>query len=72
MTPDVYKYLANIFQGESLDPGPTPPDFSSQLITLVFPAAADGTALGQNFGDCLQQPSESVSSGDTVVVKFVS
>jgi hypothetical protein len=41
------KIWQTFFQGESLDPGPTPPDFSSQLITLVFPAAADGTELGQ-------------------------
>jgi neutral ceramidase len=66
-----FKQLAAaMVKGETLDPGPTPHDFSSQLITLVFPAAADGTAEGQNFGDCLQQPAESVSSGDTVVVKF--
>ncbi|XP_008198655.1 neutral ceramidase-like [Tribolium castaneum] len=68
-----FKQLATaLMKGETLDSGPTPPDFSSQLITLVSPPSVDGIAQGQNFGDCLQQPPESVSIGDTVSVKFVS
>ncbi|XP_063912846.1 neutral ceramidase-like [Zophobas morio] len=67
-----FKQMATaLMTNETLDPGPTPRDFSSQLITLVFPAASDGVAEGQNFGDCLQQP-EAATVGDTVVVKFVS
>ncbi|RZC39406.1 neutral ceramidase-like [Asbolus verrucosus] len=68
-----YKQLATaLMTGEELSLGPTPPDFSSQLITLVFPAASDGTGESQNFGDCLQQPPETVSVGTTVTVKFVA
>ncbi|CAH1381135.1 unnamed protein product [Tenebrio molitor] len=64
-----YKELAAaMVKGETLDAGPTPPDSSSPAMT-VLPAGPDG--VGQNFGECLQQPDESVSSGDTVVVKFV-
>ncbi|XP_044262814.1 neutral ceramidase-like [Tribolium madens] len=68
-----FKQLATaLINGKTLDPGPTPPDFSSQLITLVSPPSVDGIAESDNFGDCLQQPPASVSLGETVSVKFVS
>lgn len=68
-----YEQLAEaLATGKELDPGPTPPDFSAELLTFVFPAASDGVSGTNNFGDVLQQPPESASIGDTVSVKFAS
>lgn len=58
-------------QNEGLDDGPTPNDFSSNLISLIPPVLFDTAGWGQQFGDCLLQPPENVKIGDTVTVKFV-
>lgn len=65
-----------IFQGvdkESvIQPGPTPPDFLNQLITLIPPVMYDSPTWDHNFGDCILQPPASVKIGGIVTVKFVS
>lgn len=68
-----YRQLAEaLANGKEVDPGPTPPDFSAQLLTFVFPSASDGVSETTNFGDVLVQPPKSVSIGDTVTVTFAS
>ncbi|XP_052739425.1 neutral ceramidase [Bicyclus anynana] len=76
-TLDIYlnKYveLTNaLLQGSKLDPGPQPPDFSEQLITLVPPVLWDSAPWGHEFGDCLKQPQKQYSYGDIVAATFVS
>lgn len=68
-----YKELTEaLFSGKSLEPGPDPPDFSEQLITLVPPVLWDAAPWGKEFGDCVVQPQGRYSYGDTVVASFVS
>ncbi|XP_045768762.1 neutral ceramidase [Maniola jurtina] len=76
-TLDIYlnKYveLTNaLLQDSKLDPGPQPPDFSEQLITLVPPVLWDSAPWGHEFGDCLKQPQKHYSYGDVVSATFVS
>ncbi|KPI92967.1 Neutral ceramidase [Papilio xuthus] len=76
-TLDIYlnKYVEltrALFEGRSVDPGPQPPDFSDQLITLVPPVLWDAAPWGKEFGDCLVQPQKQYSHGDTVTATFVS
>ncbi|XP_052755048.1 neutral ceramidase isoform X2 [Galleria mellonella] len=52
--------------------GPSPPDLSEQLISLVPPVLWDAAPWGHEFGDCLLQPEKQYSYGDTVVAHFVS
>ncbi|XP_028172110.1 uncharacterized protein LOC114361316, partial [Ostrinia furnacalis] len=60
------------FQGASLEPGPEPPDYSSQLITLVTPVLWDAAPWGKEFGDCLHQPEKRYGYGDTATATFVA
>ena len=61
-----------MFQNTKLDPGPSPPDFSEQLITLVPPVLWDSAPWGHEFGDCVKQPQKYYGYDDTVVAVFVS
>ncbi|CAH0714659.1 unnamed protein product, partial [Brenthis ino] len=61
-----------LVQNKKLDPGPTPPDFSDQLITLVPPVLWDSAPWGHEFGDCVQQPQKYYNYDDTVTAVFVS
>ncbi|XP_073949876.1 neutral ceramidase isoform X2 [Choristoneura fumiferana] len=76
-TLDIYlnKYLKlteALMKDVTLDPGPQPPDFSDQLITLVPPVLWDAAPWGKEFGDCTQQPQAQYSYGDIVTALFVS
>ncbi|KAG6451901.1 hypothetical protein O3G_MSEX007377 [Manduca sexta] len=76
-TLDIYlnKYVElteALVSGTSLDPGPSPPDLSTQLITLVPPVLWDSAPWGKEFGDCLLQPQRQYSYGDVVTASFVS
>lgn len=59
-------------QDVTLGPGPEPPDFSDQLITLIPPVLWDGAPWGKEFGDCVAQPQKQYSYGDVVTASFVS
>ncbi|RVE46791.1 hypothetical protein evm_008575 [Chilo suppressalis] len=68
-----YKELTEaLLNGTPVEPGPSPPDFSDQLITLVPPVLWDAAPWGHEFGDCLRQPRSRYSWGDTVTATFVS
>ncbi|XP_049868295.1 neutral ceramidase isoform X1 [Pectinophora gossypiella] len=76
-TLDIYlnKYVEltkALVYGKPVDPGPEPPDFSEQLITLIPPVLWDGAPWGKEFGDCVQQPDREYSYGDTVQASFVA
>ncbi|PSN40922.1 Neutral ceramidase [Blattella germanica] len=67
-----YRKLASaLLKNSQLDPGPTPPDLTDDLVTFVTPVVFDTPKWDHKFGDCLQQPPEVVHTGDTVSVKFV-
>ncbi|XP_068632351.1 neutral ceramidase [Battus philenor] len=61
-----------LVKGETPEPGPNPPDFSDQLITLVPPVLWDAAPWGKEFGDCVKQPQKAYSHGDIVAATFVS
>ncbi|XP_028161304.1 neutral ceramidase, partial [Ostrinia furnacalis] len=66
-----YKELSEALNsGASLEPGPEPPDYSSQLITLVTPVLWDAAPWGKEFGDCLHQPEKRYGYGDTATATF--
>ncbi|XP_026489461.2 neutral ceramidase [Vanessa tameamea] len=68
-----YAELADaLVQGTTLEPGPSPPDFSDQLITLVPPVLWDSAPWGHEFGDCVKQPQKYYSYNDVVTASFVS
>ncbi|XP_050347290.1 neutral ceramidase isoform X2 [Nymphalis io] len=68
-----YRHLAAaLAQGTTLEPGPSPPDFSDQLITLVPPVLWDSAPWGHEFGDCVKQPQKYYSYNDVVTATFVS
>nr|XP_032515548.1 neutral ceramidase isoform X1 [Danaus plexippus plexippus] len=68
-----YKQLTEaLMKGSAVPPGPSPPDLSQQLITLVPPVLWDSAPYKHEFGDCLQQPQRHYSYGDTVTATFVS
>ena len=55
-----------------MDPGPQPPDLSTQVISLVPPVMLDTSGFLKQFGDCLVQPLPVVKRGMTVFALFVS
>jgi neutral ceramidase len=59
-------------QGSSLDPGPTPPDLTNDLVSFVTPVIFDTPTWNHRFGDCVKQPVEVTEIGDTVTARFVS
>ncbi|XP_041988495.1 neutral ceramidase-like isoform X2 [Aricia agestis] len=68
-----YQQLSEaLINGQKLDPGPQPLDFTDQLITLVPPVLWDTAPWGKEFGDCLKQPQKQYSWGDVVSATFVS
>ncbi|XP_063536050.1 neutral ceramidase [Cydia strobilella] len=76
-TLDIYlnKYVElteALVKGVTLEPGPQPPDFGDQLITLVPPVLWDAAPWGKEFGDCTKQPQTEYSYGDIVTALFVS
>lgn len=65
----LYKALSQQIQ---LDPGPSPPDFSGRLITLVPPPLFDSAPWGQHFGRVKRQPTETTERGNEIDVEFIS
>ncbi|KAJ2950252.1 hypothetical protein O0L34_g11614 [Tuta absoluta] len=61
-----------LVQGKEMDPGPSPPDFKDDLITLVPPVLWDSAPWRKEFGDCVKQPETEHSYGDVVTATFVS
>ncbi|EEF41859.1 neutral ceramidase 1 [Ricinus communis] len=70
-----FKKLANaLVSGQSVEPGPQPPDLLGKQISLLTPVVMDATPAGVNFGDCSSDvPKNSTfKRGDTVTVVFWS
>lgn len=65
----LYKALSKQIQ---LDPGPSPPDFSGRLVSLVPPPLFDSAPWGESFGRVKKQPNPSVSCGEEIDVEFIS
>jgi len=57
--------------GEDLEKGPIPPNLGGEEITFVPGVVFDNPPPGFAFGDCVQQPTDSVQ-GQQVTAKFVS
>ncbi|KAJ3641677.1 hypothetical protein Zmor_028161 [Zophobas morio] len=69
----VYKEMVEaMLTGENVDPGPQPPDLSTQVISLVPPVMLDTSGFLKQFGDCLVQPLPVVKRGMTVFALFIS
>ncbi|XP_045477252.1 neutral ceramidase [Harmonia axyridis] len=69
----LYSDLAGaMLTGKEVAPGPLPPDFRSQLISLTPPVIFDAPPKGSHFGKCTQQPPSEVKIGETVSAKFIS
>jgi len=58
--------------GREVPPGPPTPDLLDRQITLKSGVMFDGSPLGANFGDVLQDVKPEYKPGDTVMVRFVS
>jgi len=60
-----------MMRGDTLPPGPPPPDLSDQEISFVPGVVMDNPPPGYSFGDCKVQPVDS-SPGQRVTASFVS
>nr|XP_027227263.1 neutral ceramidase-like isoform X1 [Penaeus vannamei] len=68
-----YSYLAAaMVKGEQPEPGPSPPDMTDSVMTLLPGVMFDGTPLGKAFGDVIAEPYPLAYVGETVTAKFVS
>lgn len=63
---------AAVISGSSLDPGPTPPDLSHDLVSFVTPVIYDTPTWNHKFGDCIKQPADVAETGDSVTARFVA
>ena len=52
--------------------GPSPPDLSDSVLSLLPGVLFDGTPIGSHFGDVVAQPYPMAYTGETVTAKFVS
>ena len=59
-------------QGTEVPPGPSPPDMSGSVLSLLPPVLYDRAPLHSNFGDVVAQPYPLAYIGETVMAKFVS
>lgn len=66
------KLFKALSQQIELDPGPSPPDFSGRLITLVPPPLFDSAPWGSRFGRIKKQPKEIAERGEEIHVEFIS
>ncbi|KAK4306171.1 hypothetical protein Pmani_021982 [Petrolisthes manimaculis] len=68
-----YQTLATaLLNNEVLAEGPSMPDMSYSVITLLPGVFFDGTPIGSAFGDVIAQPYPLAYTGETVTAKFVS
>ncbi|XP_077285658.1 neutral ceramidase-like isoform X2 [Arctopsyche grandis] len=75
LTIHLYKFnemAKAIIANETVEPGPTPVDFSDKLISLITPVIFDVAPWGLEIGDCVLQPESTYTNGDFVHVKFIS
>ncbi|XP_019871474.2 neutral ceramidase isoform X2 [Aethina tumida] len=69
----IYKNLvSSLLQNKTVEPGPTPPDFSNRVWTLIKPVVFDSAGWFGTFGDCIKQPPATANIGDVVSVKFTA
>ncbi|OAY61128.1 neutral ceramidase 1 [Manihot esculenta] len=63
-----------LVDGQTVEPGPQPPDLLNKQISFLTPVVMDATPPGVNFGDCSSDvPKNSTfKRGDTVTVVFWS
>ncbi|XVE62003.1 hypothetical protein DITRI_Ditri06bG0083900 [Diplodiscus trichospermus] len=67
------KLAAALISGESVEPGPQPPDLLDKQISLLPPVVLDATPLAVNFGDVKDDVhSSTFKRGDMVSVTFWS
>ncbi|KDP46568.1 hypothetical protein JCGZ_08540 [Jatropha curcas] len=68
------KLASSLISGQTLQPGPQPPDLLNRQLSLLTPVVLDATPPGVNFGDCSSDvPKNSTfKRGDTVTVVFWS
>ncbi|KAF2312612.1 hypothetical protein GH714_035228 [Hevea brasiliensis] len=68
------KLASALVSGQTVEPGPQPPDLLNKQISLLTPVVMDATPPGVNFGDCSSDvPKNSTfKRGDTVTVVFWS
>jgi len=59
-------------KGETVPAGPSPPNFSSSMISLLPGVIVDGVAFGTHFGDVVTNAASSYTRGSTVQVVFRS
>lgn len=67
-----YEKLFKALTQQKLDPGPSPPDFSHRLVTLVPPPLFDSAPWGHDFGHVKKQPKQSAIRGEEIDVEFIS
>ena len=61
-----------LLRGAALPPGPSPPDLSDEVITLLPGVIFDMAPFGYSIGDVVAQPFPLALAGETVTAKFVS
>jgi len=68
------KLAAALTSGQSVEPGPQPPDLLDKQISLLTPVVMDATPPGVHFGDCSSDVplNSTFKRGDTVKVVFWS
>lgn len=68
----VYSNLSvALAKGESVIPGPNPPDLMSKQLSFLPPVVYDEHPIGKKFGDCVRQPLSKYKPGQSVKVTFV-
>lgn len=65
------EFATAAIQGTDVPAGPEPTDNRDRILSLITPVIFDTAATGMNFGDCLQQPMQTVRRGDLVSASFV-
>ena len=66
-----FKKLAEaLATGKSVDPGPSPPNYLSEQLSLHFPVIFDATPSGDKFGSVHLAPKSSYTINSTVEVQF--
>ncbi|XP_065884101.1 uncharacterized protein [Dysidea avara] len=64
------KLAAALAQGVPVSPGPSPPNYLDEQISLVTPVVLDGVPFLTSFGDVISNAHSSYSRGSTVFVSF--
>jgi len=66
------KLTRGMFQNETMEDGPEPPNLVTQQISLLPPVIFDRTPLFKKFGHCVVQPEAQVRPSETVTATFLA